>query len=55
MDIINDGTYYVYYEHINVTILYGNVTNMLLINTKGNVCAIDADDISCHGYYTIKF
>ena len=55
MNLSDDGTYEVEYEHINRTIIDGNFTNISLINSKGNYGAIDADDTSCHGYYIIIF
>ena len=43
------------YDHINRTILDGNVTNMSLIIYKRNFGAIDADENSCHRYSIINF
>ena len=43
------------YEHINRTIIYGNVINMYLIVMELKYGAIDTDDYSCRGYYIIKF
>ena len=36
-------------------ILDDNVMKMYLIIMEGKYGAIDADDYSCHAYYTIKF
>ena len=55
MIFFDDETEEEYYEHMNRTILDGNVMNMSLIIMEGNYGAIDADDSSCHGYYIIKF
>ena len=54
-EILDDGTDEEIYEHINQTIIDGNVMNMSLIITEGKYGAIDADDYSCLGYFIIKF
>ena len=54
MNIIDDGTYDVEYEHINSTILVGSVTNMLLVVFKWKSGEIYSNCTSCHGYYMIK-
>ena len=51
----DDGTDEEYYEHINQTIIDGDVMNMYLIVMERNYGAINADDYSCNGYYIIKF
>ena len=50
-----DGTDEEEEEHINQTILYGNVMIMPLIIMKGDYGAIGSDDYACHGYYIIIF
>ena len=55
MVFLDDGTDEEYYKNINRTILDGNVMNMYLVIMEGKFGAIDTDDSSCHGYYTIKF
>ena len=37
MNLRDDVTYEVEYDHTNKTILYGNITNMLLIISKVNL------------------
>ena len=54
-NFLDDRTYDVEYECINRNILDGNIMNIYLINYNGNHGAIDDDDTSCHGYYTIIF
>ena len=54
MIFFEDGTNEEDNEHINKTILDGNVMNMYLIIMEGNYGAIDADDSLYHGYYIIK-
>ena len=44
MIFLVDGTYEEYYQHINQTILDGNVMNMYLIFMEGKYGAIDFDD-----------
>ena len=46
--ILYDVPYYVEYEFINRTLLYGNDMNMSLIITKENYGAIDAYDFAYH-------
>ena len=53
-DFFDDGTDEEYYEHINRTIIDGNVMNMYLIIMEGKYGATDAHNFSCHGYYIIK-
>ena len=55
MNFLYDGRDEEIYEHINLTVLDGNVINMYLINMERKYGAIDTDDSSCHGYYIIKF
>ena len=55
MGFLDDGIDEEYYEKINQTIFYGNVTNMYLIIMEGKYVAIDTDDSSYRGYYIIKF
>ena len=55
MNILDYGTDEENHEHINQTILDGNVMNMSLIIKKVNYGAIDTDDSACHGYYIIRF
>ena len=55
MIFFNHGTDEEDYEHINWTIIDGNMMNMSLIIMEGKYGAIDADNSSCHGYYIIKF
>ena len=55
MNFLDYGTYEEIYEHINQTILGGNVMNMSLIITEGKYGAIDTDEYSYHGYYIIRF
>ena len=50
MNFTDDGIDEVEYEHINITIIDGNFTNISLIIYKVNYGDIDADDNSCHGY-----
>ena len=42
MNLINE----VEYEHINMKILHGNSTTILLIITQGKFSAIESDDTS---------
>ena len=55
MIFFDDGSYEEYYEHINLTIIYGNMMNMSLIIMEGKYSAIGADASSCYGYYIINF
>ena len=48
-----DVSYKEEYEHMNQTILHGNVMNTSLIITEGSYDDIYADDSTCHGYYII--
>ena len=54
-DFIDNRTDYVEYEHIHITILFVSVYNTSLVISEGNFGSIDAEDMSCNGYYTIKF
>ena len=54
-DFFDDGTDEEYYEHINRTIIDGNVMNIYLIIMEGKYGAIGTDYYSFHGYYIIKF
>ena len=45
---LDDVRYEEDYEHINWTIIDGNVMNNYLIIMERKYCAIDADDFSCH-------
>ena len=55
MNFSDYGTDEEYYEHINQTILNGNVMNISVIIMEVDYGAIGADDSSCHGYYIIIF
>ena len=55
MKFIDNVTDKVEYEHINRTILNGNITNRYLIFSKGSYGAINDDDTSFHGYYIVIF
>ena len=55
MNCLGDGTGNVEHEFINRTIIDGNLTSVSLIITKGNYSFIDADNNSCHSYYTFRF
>ena len=44
MLFLDDGKYYVKYEHINRKILGGDVINLLLIICTSKFSGIDADD-----------
>ena len=54
MIYFDDGTYEENYEHINQTIIDGNVMNMYLIIMEGKYGIIDTDDSLCHHYYIIN-
>ena len=43
------------YGYINIKILYGNVTNIQLVISKGKSGAIDAKDTLYDVYYIIKY
>ena len=57
MNCIYDGTDDVDYEHINITIIDGNVTSMSLVISKGNFGANNDKKgyTSWHGYCIIIF
>ena len=55
VNFIYYGTYYVEYEHKNITIIDGNVTKMLLVIYKGEFSDIDSEDTLYHRYYIIRF
>ena len=55
MFFIDDEADDVDYEPTNRKIIYGNVTNMLLITCKVDFGAIDTDDTSCYVYCIIIF
>ena len=45
MNFLEDETYDVEYEQINIITIYGNVTNLLLMICKGKFGSIKKDDI----------
>ena len=47
--IFEDVTNEEEYEHINRTIIDGNMVNISVIIMEGNFGAIGADDSTCHG------
>ena len=49
MKLIDDIIDYVEYQHINIKIHDGNVTNLSLIIYKGKFSAIAYENTSCHG------
>ena len=49
MNVFDDETYEKGYEHINLTIIDGNVMNMYLIIMEGKYGVIDYYDSTCHG------
>ena len=55
MKLIDNGTYDVEHEHINITILDVNFTNMSLVITEEKFGAIDTDHTSFQDYYIIIF
>ena len=55
MNFLDDVKYNVVYECINQTILNGKVMSISLIKIEINYGAIDADNSTYHGYYTIRF
>ena len=55
MNFIEYGTDDAEYEQINRIIIDVNVTNLPLIICKVKFGAIDDDDTSCPGYYSIIF
>ena len=55
MNFLDDETYEVDYEHINLTILDGNFMNMALNVMEENYGVIDVDDSTYHHYYIIIF
>ena len=55
MNSLDNVTNELDYEHINRTIRHGNVNKIYLIISKGNLGAIDFDNISCQNYYIIIF
>ena len=55
VSFIDDGTEKVDYECISRNIIDGNIMNMYLIITERNYGAINADNSSYNGCYTIRF